>query len=707
MPNDSPTDFSDAPVNTDLRAMVGHNHCVAGSSSIAKVQKLFQQHRFNFMAVVDGQKVIGMCSRDRIGGLLGSQFGYSIYAKKPIRDTMTPSPEIIREDTPIQHVLDRVFGRSSERFYEDAILVDHQQHLLGLIPVDNLVRLQNSLLSEKILLLETSEDKLIRQKQELERLTLDLERANHELESARDLALEGARLKSEFLANMSHEIRTPMNGIVGMISLLQETELDEEQQQFAETVQRSADALLGIINDILDYSKIEAGRLEVNAEDTPICELIEECTQLLTRGAIDKGVEVILEVDPDVPDWVQLDPLRYRQVLNNLIGNAIKFTHTGEVSIVVDIAHTPERGSMLRTLVRDTGIGIGQDEQKHLFNAFMQADGSTSRKYGGTGLGLAISRKLATLMNGSLEFSSEKNQGSAFWLDLPLVRSAEAGQVAQPHINQGLRALVVDDHPRVREVIAKLMTTHGCEVIEEASNIVALERIQQAREAGTPFDFAFIETENEAVSGVTICEKIRADEANSNLRVVVLSNASNRQMPCCRDIYRLYKPLLPSHVIRLIERQQPEEPAHLHAAAANEKQANDGQSASLRILVAEDMPTNQEVAIEMLERLGHTVYLAENGLQALELLRSTPVDCVLMDCQMPEMDGYACTRAIREGYHGVPCTDIPIIALTAHAMKGDEQKCRQISMNDYLSKPIKLRELAAALDRIPVRATHS
>ncbi|WP_309400815.1 response regulator [Cerasicoccus maritimus] len=702
MSHDMPFDFSDSPETTDLRKLVGHSHAVAGATSIAKVQKLFQEHRFNFMAVVDNHQVIGLCGRERVGGLLGSQFGYSIYGKKPIREVLAPSPEIIPDQTPIQEVLDSVFSRSSERFYEDVILVSKNRGLLGLIPVDNLVRLQNALLNQKIRLHERSEDKLIRQKLQLEQLTLDLEKANGELASSHDLAIEGARLKSEFLANMSHEIRTPMNGIVGMISLLQESELDEEQRMFADTVQRSADSLLGIINDILDYSKIEAGKLDVDAEDTPIRELLEECVQLMARQAHDKGVELILDIDPTVPPWVRVDPLRYRQVLNNLMSNAIKFTDEGEVSIVLDQVHDPERGTFLRTLIRDTGIGISEANQGNLFNAFMQADGSTSRKYGGTGLGLAISRKLAKLMNGELEFTSRKDEGSVFWLDLPLERSVGEDFGATPvRITKGLRVLAVDRNTRVREIMSRQLKHLGCEVELLRDNGSALLRLREAQRQGTPFDFVLIEGAQEEVNGVTFCEKVRGDTELNQVGIILVGNMGKRIRSCCENVIHLYKPLCPSALQRLLEKNQPPEPAC--CAAEPVEQEHPGPQPSLRVLLVEDSATNQEVAIEMLERMSHTVYLAENGLQALEFLRSQSVDCVLMDCQMPEMDGYACTRAIREGFHGVSCREIPIIAMTALAMKGDEKKCLEAGMNDYLRKPVKVSELATALRRIPVR----
>ncbi|MGE9296088.1 MAG: response regulator, partial [Puniceicoccales bacterium] len=467
-------------------------------------------------------------------------------------------------------------------------------------------------------------------------------------------------------------------------------------------VQRSADALLGIINDILDYSKIEAGKLEVQADDTPIRELIEECVQLHAKAASTKGLELVLDIDPDVPDWLRLDPLRFRQILNNLIGNGIKFTHEGEVVIVVDRVHEPEKGAFLRTLVRDTGIGIRAEEQKHLFNAFMQADGSTSRKYGGTGLGLAISKRLGSMMNGSLDFSSKAGQGSAFWLDLPLIHSE--GEDFLPERNRvapGLRVLLVDDHEQAREVVSRQLRHLGCDVTSLGDMAAGLKRIRESHDRGRPYDFAIVEAEHSGMTGVEFCEKVRADRSFKELRLFLMSDVGFRNMPCCDDVYRVYKPACSTQLRRLLEKYQPETPAAARQDVKGDQvKPSDGGVLPMRILVVEDSPVNQQVSIGMLERMGHKVFLAENGLQALELLRSEPVELVLMDCQMPEMDGYACTRAIRQGYHGVTCTDVPIIAMTAYAMKGDQKKCLDAGMNDYLAKPVRMADLSAMLQRV-------
>ncbi|MDP0495939.1 MAG: response regulator [Verrucomicrobiota bacterium JB024] len=689
---------------TDLPSLVGHNRAISGTLALEAVQQEFTRHRFKFVAVVENNRAIGLCSRDKINEKLGSRFGFSIYSKRPVRDHMLAHPEIVPVTADIPTVLQKVFSRPTERFYEDILVVDAQHRLVGLIAVDTLIQLQNRLLAEKIRQLEENQIALREQKAKLESLTDQLEAANAELSRARDDALEGTRLKSEFLANMSHEIRTPMNGIVGMVSLLMETELNEEQQHFAATVQKSADSLLNIINEILDFSKIEAGKLEINPEETPIRELIEEVMHILAESAANKQLEFILDIDADVPEWITTDPVRYRQVLINLLGNAIKFTERGEVVVTIRIERDAYRGLFLRTEVHDSGIGISRPDQSRLFQAFIQGDGSTNRKYGGTGLGLAISRKLVTLMEGYMGCESTKGQGSTFWFDLPLggAGPSESRRTAHPFPPR-LRALVIDDHSVARDVVARQIAALGVAVQTADSAATGMQAIREGYQNGEPFDYVLVDLDMPETDGLEVCRLLSQDPDLDELRVVLLTtvgqSSNRRKFSECGVNKTLYKPVCPSDLERVLHSLRPEQPAVARAASTDRGAGHEviPQVEPMRVLLAEDSEANQEVAIRILEKLGCEVYLAVDGNQTLDLLRAGEFDCVLMDCQMPRLDGYAATRAIREGYHGVLQKDIHIIAMTAHAMQGDRQKCLQAGMNDYLSKPVTLQRVAEVL----------
>ena len=694
----------DAAGEIRLSSLIGHSHAIASTTPLEGVQKAFTQHRFKFMAVEENGRAIGLCSRDKLNEKLGSRFGFSIYAKHPARDHMLQHPEIVCEAVDIHEVLRKVFSRPTERFYEDVLVVDDQQKLVGLVTVDTLIQLQNSMLGEKIELLEESENTLREQKAKLESLADQLEAANTELSRARDEALEGTRLKSEFLANMSHEIRTPMNGIVGMISLLKETELSDDQQHFAGTVQKSADALLNIINDILDFSKIEAGKLEISPEETPLRDLIEETVQILAEAAANKDLEFILDVDAEVPDWVKLDSLRYRQVITNLVGNAIKFTEKGSVMLKISVVRDVDHGLFLRTDVRDSGIGISPENQSRLFQAFIQGDGSTNRRYGGTGLGLAISRKLVTLMEGELSCESLVGTGSTFWFDLPLTTTARTEHVPEIRgMPAGLRALIVDDHPLARDVICRQVAVLGISAQTAPEGPDALRTIREAYRNGEPFDYVFLDLDMPEMDGLEVCDQIAQDPDLDHLRVILMTTvgqSSNKRKINARAINKaIYKPICPSDIVRTLHALKPDTPAgqRVHPPVSNENKNRAPRIEPMRILLAEDSETNQEVAIRILEKLGCEVYLATDGYQALDLMRAGQFDCILMDCQMPKMDGYEATRAIREGFHGVLQQDIHIIAMTAHAMQGDKQKCLQAGMNDYLSKPVTLQRVTEVL----------
>ncbi|MGE9292780.1 MAG: response regulator [Puniceicoccales bacterium] len=690
--------------DTDLPRLVGHNHSIASNLALEQVQAAFAKHRFKFAAVTENNRAIGLCSRDKINEKLGSRFGFSIYSKRPVRDHMLSHPEIVPVTADIPTVLKKVFSRPSERFYEDILVVDERQHLVGLVSVDTLIQLQNLLLGEKIHQLEENQLTLREQKAKLESLTDQLEAANSELSLARDDALEGTRLKSEFLANMSHEIRTPMNGIVGMISLLMETQLNEEQQHFAITVQKSADALLNIINEILDFSKIEAGKLEITLEDAPIRELIEEIMHILAEAAAHKKLELILDIDADVPEWLRTDPLRYRQVLINLLGNAIKFTSNGEVIVKIRIERDPQRGVFLRTEVHDSGIGISESDQERLFQAFIQGDGSTNRKYGGTGLGLAISRKLVTLMEGLMGCESVKGQGSTFWFSLPLGGTGPATQTPKHRLPAQLRALVIDDHPVARDVLCRQLALLGISAQSAECGTTGLRIIREAYQHSEPFDYVLVDLDMPEMDGLEVSRQIAQDPDLDELRVILLTTvgqASNRRKFSENGVNKtLYKPICPSDLENTLFTLKPDQ----HAGARLVEVEPDAHThhplpelEPMRVLLAEDSEANQEVAIRILEKLGCEVYLAVDGNQTLDLMRAGEFDCVLMDCQMPRMDGYAATKAIRGGFHGIRQRDIHIIAMTAHAMQGDKQKCLQAGMNNYLSKPVTLHRVAEAL----------
>jgi two-component system sensor histidine kinase/response regulator len=524
---------------------------------------------------------------------------------------------------------------------------------------------------------------------------------------ALDVALIDARAsgeaKSTFLATMSHEIRTPMNGVLGMLNLLADTTLALQQRDFVETARFSAEALLTVLNDILDFSKIEAGKLTFEDIDFDLREIVEGTLELFANRAQEKGLELIGEIEEGTPVTLRGDPTRLRQVLLNLVGNAIKFTSHGEV--VVSARAQPEAAGGLRVqfAVRDTGIGIAPEEQAHLFEAFTQADGSTTRKYGGSGLGLAISKRLAELMQGEITVKSETGRGSVFSFSA-LLHCGKIIEAPRRASLTGRRVLVVDDNATNRAVLHHQLAAWGMLDASASSGAEALQMLRSAAAAEDPFPLALLDLQMPVMDGLDLARAIKADPTLGGMRVVMLTSLGMRIEDAVRreagiDEY-LSKPVRQARLYDCLTRTMAEA---LPAPAATRAQVATAVAAIpvLRILLVDDNRVNQKVALAQLKHLGQVADVVTNGREALETQTRSPYAVILMDCEMPEMDGYEASRRIRqlEAQAGTGTPPAYIIAMTANVMEGESQKCFAAGMNDYLSKPVIEAKLGAALRR--------